>query len=221
MSITKRILCYGDSNTYGYDGRDMPLSGTFTRFDEDTRWTCLLQKALGKDWCVYEAGMGGRTTVFDDPLEYGRNGIAALDTIFKSNDPVDLVVVMLGTNDLKDLFSASAEMIAGGMERLVIRLQELIFRSQNPAAKILIVSPANVSKTAQGTYMYGFSDLSVEKGKQLPTFYQALAKKYGCAFADAAQWVTVDPSDGTHLNPEGHRVFAEHLLEVIQTIPLA
>ena len=214
----KRVLCFGDSNTYGFDGREMAVTGDFSRFDEETRWTHLLGNMLGNGWCVYEAGMGGRTTVFDDPLEYGRNGLKALDVVFKSNEPVDLVTIMLGTNDLKDMFNASAEVISWGMEQLIQRLQDLIARSRNPQTKILIIAPANVSATSAGSYMYGFSEHSVAKGRELPRLYAALAQKYGCSFWDASRHVSVDPSDGTHLNPQGHRLFAESLLPVIQSI---
>lgn len=214
----KQILCYGDSNTYGFDGRSMSVSGDHARFDESTRWTRLLQKNLGSGFLVCEEGMNGRTTVFDDPLAYGRNGYSYLEVAFETHQPVDLVVVMLGTNDLKDQFSASAQVIAWGMERLVIRLQELIFHSLNPAAKILLVAPANVRKNAQGGFCYDFSERSVAKGEQLPPLYRALAERYRCAFVDANDWTSVDEADGTHLNPEGHRIFADQIAEVIRSI---
>lgn len=214
----KRILCYGDSNTYGFDGRKMAETGTFTRYDESIRWTCLLERILGDGYRISDEGMGGRTTVFDDPLEYGRCGIAMLDTAFKSHEPVDLVMVMLGTNDLKDQFSASANVIASGMERIIIRLKELISESRNPEAKILIVSPINVSRTSHGNYMYDFSDRSVKEGAALAECYERLARRYGCEFADADKWVSVDPSDGTHMNPEGHKIFAENIARVMKNI---
>lgn len=214
----KRILCYGDSNTYGCDARRMPIDGTNGRYDEQTRWTCLLEKELGPDWRVREAGMNGRTTVFEDPLEAGRCGIATLDVVFKSAAPVDLVIVMLGTNDLKDQFSASAPVIAWGLERLVVRLRELIAESLNPAAKILLVAPANVAASASGEFYYDISERSVKNGERLPALYAAAAEKHGCLFADAGQWVKTDPSDGVHLSPESHRVLAAHLAEIARKI---
>ncbi|GAP41468.1 GDSL-type esterase/lipase family protein [Flexilinea flocculi] len=214
----KQILCYGDSNTYGYDSREYPATGKSGRFDESVRWTCLLQKDLGDSAHVYEAGMGGRTTVFEDPLEYGRNGYTFLDVAFKSNEPLDLIIVMLGTNDIKDQFAASAGVIASGMERLIIRLKELISESHNPAARILLVSPVNVTKTAQGGFYYDFSEESISKGLKLGMLYQEIAIKHDCAFADANQWLVPDESDGTHFNPEGHRIFAEKISVIVRQL---
>lgn len=214
----KRILCYGDSNTYGYDGRRMPVDWTSGRFDENTRWTCLLEKNLGEGYRICEEGLNGRTTVFDDPLEYGRSGIASIDIAFKTHQPVDLIMVMLGTNDLKDQFYVSADVIASGMERIIIRLKELISESLNTETKILVVAPANVSRTSQGDYMYGFSDRSVREGAALASCYERLAERFGCEFTDAGKWIAVDPSDGTHLSPESHRIFAENMAEIIKKI---
>jgi lysophospholipase L1-like esterase len=214
--ILKHILCYGDSNTYGFDGRLIPKTGERRRYDETVRWTWLLKKILGQDYDVIEEGMNGRTTVFDDPTEGGRNGFKSLEVIFQSHQPLDLVVIMLGTNDLKDQFSAAPLVISKGMERLVILLKEMIAGSFNPDAKILIVAPPDVSCSANGVFYYDFSERSVEKGKRLPNFYRQIAERYNCLFADAGTWVKMDSSDGTHLNPDGHSVFARKLAEEIR-----
>lgn len=214
----KTILCYGDSNTYGFDGTLMPVTGEGRRFDENTRWTCLLGKLLGEGYCVISEGLNGRTTVFDDPEEYGRNGLSTLDPIFRSQQPVDLVTVMLGTNDLKDMFSASADVISNGMRRIIVRLQQLIAESANPGAKILLMAPANVACGADGIYRYDLSAASVVKGARLAEKYRALAEQYGCEFADVGSWVKVDPSDGTHLSAESHRIIAEKLAETVKAV---
>ena len=95
----RRILCFGDSNTWGYD----PATGE--RFDEQTRWTGVLQAALGGDYTVIEEGLNGRTTVWDDPIEGHKNGHEYLVPCLETHRPLDLVVLMLGTNDLKRRFS--------------------------------------------------------------------------------------------------------------------
>src|SRR6056297_2207238 len=112
----KRILCYGDSNTWGY----VPLTGE--RYDETVRWTMLLQEKLGGDYKIIEEGLNGRTTVLDDPLEPGRNGLTYLGPCVQSQSPLDLVVLMLGTNDLKRRFSLAPEEIAMGLEKLVLAI---------------------------------------------------------------------------------------------------
>lgn len=211
----KRILCYGDSNTFGMDGVALVENGRCHRFDENTRWTSLLQEKLGNDWRLAEAGLCGRTTVFDDPMEPGRNGLATLDVTFLCHQPVDLVIVMLGTNDLKDLFHASAYAVTLGMEQILLRLQELIAKSESPDAKILLLCPTPIRESAQG-YQYDFSAASVEKAKELSWRYQALAQKHHCLYADVGQWVTTDLSDGVHLTPDAHRIIAEKVLDIIQ-----
>ena len=107
------VLCFGDSNTYGYipDG-----SG---RFDESVRWTGLLQKRLGQDFHVIEEGLCGRTTVFQDALREGRRGVDLIGTLVESHNPIDILVVMLGTNDCKTRYGASAGTIAKGMEQVI------------------------------------------------------------------------------------------------------
>ena len=214
----KRILCYGDSNTYGDDARRVPTDGVHGRYDEETRWPCRLQTLLGREWHIYEAGMNGRTTVFEDPLAAGRCGIADLDVTFKSCDPVDLIIVMLGTNDLKDMFCASAEVIAQGLERLVARLQQLIAESLNPEARILILSPVNVRAAENGRFYYGFSPRSVGKGQLLSALYSRVARERACLFADAAAWASPAAADGVHLDHKGHEQLAQGLYECLQTM---
>ena len=212
----KHILCYGDSNTYGYDSRPCLRGLPPRRYDESVRWTCLLQKRLGDGFRVYEQGMPGRTTVFEDPLEYGRSGIAALDTVFKSNDPYDLIIVMLGTNDLQGRFAANACVITQGMERIMIRLKELIARSANPAARVLVLSPPRILPAPDGFMQY--EQEWIDQGRLLPRLYQRSCQALGCLFADTSGWGDPDPADGVHLGPEGHRTFAEHLEPLVRSI---
>ena len=91
----RHILCYGDSNTWGY------TPGTGERHAPDVRWTGVLRRLLGEGWEVLEEGMNGRTTVFDNPMSPGRNGSAYLLTCLETHKPLDLVILMLGTNDLR------------------------------------------------------------------------------------------------------------------------
>ncbi len=116
------ILCFGDSNTYGYcpDG-----SG---RFDADTRWTGLLQKKLGTNDRIIEEGLCGRTTVFSDELREGRRGLDTIGILLESHAPVDLLILMLGTNDCKTRYNASAGTIAKGLEQ-VIKVLSLSLRT--------------------------------------------------------------------------------------------
>ena len=129
------ILCFGDSNTYGYrpDG-----SG---RFDADTRWTDLLQKKLGTNDRIIEEGLCGRTTVFSDELREGRRGLDTIGILLESHAPVDLLILMLGTNDCKTRYNASAGTIAKGLEQVITKAQ----KSSSHPFRLFVISLLRVS----------------------------------------------------------------------------
>ena len=110
--MKKTIVAFGDSNTHGY------CSETGGRFSGKERWTCLLERHLGSDYRVMEEGLSGRTTVLEDPLFEGLNGLSSIFQCLMTHEPVDLLIIMLGTNDTKARFSCNAENIAKGLERL-------------------------------------------------------------------------------------------------------
>ena len=113
------ILCLGDSNTHGYcaDPKDNADGGI--RFNEDERWTCRLQTALGDKYLVTEEGLSGRTTVFADPIHESMDALSVAYPLLKSHEVIDLLIIMLGTNDVKERFNANAACIGAGMERLI------------------------------------------------------------------------------------------------------
>ena len=117
--MKKHIVCFGDSNTHGYCAEPADCADGGDRFNENERWTCLLQKALGEDYLVIEEGLSGRTTVFQDPLHECMSGLDAIYSCLMSHERVDLLIIMLGTNDTKERFGANSACIAIGMERLV------------------------------------------------------------------------------------------------------
>ena len=114
------ILCFGDSNTYGYkpDGTG--------RFDTDTRWTALLQKKLGADHRVIEEGLCGRTTVFQDDLREGRRGLDLIGVTMEMQNPIDFLILMLGTNDCKSRYNASAGTIAKGLAQVIQKARKML-----------------------------------------------------------------------------------------------
>lgn len=215
----KRILCYGDSNTWGYNPNAFdPVSGASERYNEDMRWPKRMEKLLGAQYCILEEGLNGRTTVFDDPLGPARNGIEHLEAVFRSCDPVDLVVLMLGTNDLKDMFSASAEVVGWGMERLIRHLKGLMENSLSHAAQILLISPVAVAPSADGTYFYGFSQSSSRKARDISEIYCSIAELHGLYFLDASDVAAPGQSDGIHLEESGHAALAEAVADCIMEL---
>jgi lysophospholipase L1-like esterase len=205
----KRILCYGDSNTFGTDGK------TGQRFPYNIRWPGALQMLLGEAYRVIEEGLGGRTTVWDDPIEMHKNGRTYLMPCLHSHMPLDLVIIMLGTNDLKKRFDVPACDIAGGMEVLINDI--LISRSGRggTAPKMLLIAPVIIEGL---TELADILEGGVEKSKQLPVLYRNLAKKYGTAFFDSNDAAKPCTEDGVHLDAQGHGRLAEMIRDEILTI---
>ena len=110
--MKKHILCFGDSNTHGYCADPADCADGGDRFNEQERWTCLLQDRLGDTCKVYEEGLSGRTTVFADPLHESMDGLGVIYSTLMSHERVDLLIIMLGTNDTKERLGANAPCIA-------------------------------------------------------------------------------------------------------------
>lgn len=208
--MLKNIMCFGDSNTYGF------IAGSGGRYDENTRWTRLLQKKLGASYNVIEEGLNGRTTVYDDPEKKFMNGSEYLEMCVATHRPIDLVILMLGTNDSKERYHAEPEDIAGGMERLVRILREpSVYHKE-----VLIVSPIHISeRILQSEYCDSFGGLKgAEKSKKLAAEYERIAKEYHCYYLDAADVATADNTDAIHLDASGHAALAEAFYHKIKEL---
>jgi len=201
----KSILCYGDSNTWGYD----PI--TKNRHPYEERWTGRLAIKLGSDYQVIEEGMNGRTTVFEDPIEEYRNGRKYLYPCLETHRPIDLVVLMLGTNDTKIRHCAIAKDIANGLEQLIKFIRNYGCGPNGGIPKILVVSPIGIRHVMSDHTSSGiiFSTQAVEKVKELPKYYEQLAKTYGCGYLNAAEYAEPSFHDGIHMYPEEHAKLAD------------
>lgn len=209
----KNILCYGDSNTWGHNP-DATVEGEW-RLPHHSRWPNLVQKALGDGYHVVEEGLGGRTTMFEEPSSPGRNGLALLVPLMQSHQPLELIVFMLGTNDTKSTHSAPAGEIAMGMEALVKAAQNPFATDRRRAPEILIISPILVAKPA---FFNLFDEGSMEKSRQLAPEYRRVAEAYGCHFLDAAQYASPSPKDNIHLDAAGHAALAAPVAAKIKEI---
>ena len=190
------ILCYGDSNTWGY------IPGTGGRYAREVRWTGVLQNRLGPGFHVIEEGLNGRTTVWDDPVEgVHRNGRTYLLPCLESHMPLDLVVLFLGVNDLKRRFGVPAADIARSAGTLV----ELIQRSGTGSSAdlpVLLIAPAPLGRLTEYAEML---EGGTEKSRQLASRYREIAEEHGCRFLDAGEVVRSSDLDGVHLDEEQHR----------------
>jgi len=211
----KTVLCYGDSNTYGYD----PSNGL--RYPEDVRWTCRLQKFLGDSYRVIEEGCNGRTAIFDDPLEGWKDGMDYLKPCLNSHKPVDIVILMLGSNDLKETFHASAEQIADGAGLLVDVIQSFTKEKQGYVPAIVLVSPPEIGEGISRSPFYGeFYEDAIGRSKEFPKWYRKIAERYGCVFFDAAGYVRPSEIDSLHLSVKGHEILADQMFKVIESLEL-
>jgi len=200
----KNVLCYGDSNTWGY------APGIGERFPWELRWPGILQQSLGKTFHVIEAGLNGRTTVFDDPGKAGYNGLTSLGPILESCPLLDVVILMLGTNDLKHHLGVSAIETAQGIERLVEKIEADSERKVQDTPKILIVSPPGIhagSLTSSSLFQG-----ALEKLREFPRLFSEVADNKGCYFLDAAQFVKPSTVDGVHLDEQGHARLAQVII---------
>ncbi len=203
--MRKRILCYGDSNTWGY----MPEIGT--RYEEDVRYPGVLAAELGQEYRVVEEGLSGRTTVFSDRMEPERCGIDHLFPFLLSHLPLDYLVVMLGTNDTKSHFHVNAREIGYGMEELLIKARHILDTRGSKAA-VILVSPVPIHPDNDPM----FDRESWKKSRELDSVYRELAKIYGCLYLDAGA-VTGDlGDDGIHLNFGGHREIGKAIAAIIK-----
>lgn len=210
--MKKHIVCFGDSNTHGY------CAETNGRFDETERWTCLLQKKLGEEYLVLEEGLSGRTTCFEDPIYEGLNGLDYIFPCLMSHEPVDLLVIMLGTNDTKERFGVSAACIALGLKRLVEKAAAITDCWRNGKANILIVTPQNIAPAYQDTEVGETMGRGcAEKSENLAAEYEKIAELTGCHYLDANAVLTAAPNeiDYMHLTAEGHSQLAQALAEKI------
>lgn len=204
------ILFYGDSNTWGYD----PV--TSLRYPLHARWTTICADLLGADFHCIPCGMNGRTTAFDDPLKGARNGLSGLDYALQAHKPLDLMVVMLGTNDLKYTDAAGA---AEGMEKLVrsILTANERFSLSSPVfpesgACLLLVSPAFLKGHV------GDRGDDIRESRRLAGLYRSVADRYAQHFMDAAAYAEPSDADGVHLGPEGHEKLGKAMADRIREI---
>lgn len=212
----KRILCYGDSNTWGADPDGGP------RYDAHTRYTKVLQALLGKDYEVIEEGLPGRTSVYNTDVDAFVNGRTYLYPCLSSHAPLDLVIIMLGTNDLSTGGKVNAYYAAAGVERLVNLVRHWSIDVRRECPQILMVSPPLLCQNpcceelAFFRHVFDY-DWCAQESRHFREHYQAVAKTRDCAFL-AAEDYTETGSDGIHLTRESHIRLAQALHDKVKSL---
>ncbi|WMC93392.1 SGNH/GDSL hydrolase family protein [Kineothrix sp. MB12-C1] len=207
----RQILCFGDSNTFG----SIPGGG---RYPREIRWPGQLQSLLDDDFYVIEEGMGGRTTVWDDPTEPYRSGIRALPISLHTHSPLSLIVLSLGTNDCKSYINVSPAAIAKGIEHLCKTVQQFDYGVKYSKPDILLVSPIHIGEGVADNPLSIFDELSVRKSQALAPLYRTIADNLGCFFLDASKVSQASSIDKLHMDEEGHTCLAEAIYESVSVI---
>ncbi len=208
--MKKRILCFGDSNTYGHD----PADGT--RLPEDVRWTGVLQSLLGPEYTIIEEGLCGRSTLWDDPVEDHLSGLTYFQPCLDSASPVDLVIIMLGTNDTKNYFSGGARSSAMGVGRLAAIASRSTAGPGRKAPEVLVISPIRIYP--QNAWPHIFDADAVQKSIEFPAAFRRVADEQGFRCMDAQAFAETSHVDGVHLDAENHRKLAEAICREIKAI---
>ena len=217
MPAGTTILCYGDSNTHGTKPLLQP--GVLQRYEAHERWPGVVRDRLGAGWTVVEEGLPARTTVHDDPIE-GRhkNGLAYLQACLESHLPLDLVVLMLGTNDLKARFSVTPADIASSVEVL---LKEVVARNAGPdggTPRLLLVAPVPIEEIG---FLGAIFEGGAAKSRELASLYEQVAARQRATFLDAGAVIEVSPTDGIHFEVAQHRRLGEAVAEAIAGMGIA
>ncbi|MFM7603942.1 MAG: SGNH/GDSL hydrolase family protein [Prosthecobacter sp.] len=213
----KHILCFGDSNTWGFIPESMTESYP-RRHPHDVRWTGVLASELGESFRIIEEGQNGRTTVHDDPFALVRNAKAVLPALLESHKPLDLVVLMLGTNDLKNVFGVSSSEIAVGVKILA---QTILGSDAGLAAKpprLLLMCPPTLGPLSHLPDLEAkFTDAQT-RSQQLPKHYEAAAAALGCAYLNTQEIITPSPVDGIHLDAVAHQKLGKAVAAKIKAL---
>ena len=208
------ILCFGDSNTWGYD------PSTQTRFPNNIRWTGVLQNLLGDKFNIIEEGLNGRTTNVNEREEHAlgyyrdfRSSMDLISILIETNSPIDLLVVMLGTNDLKNNFNQSSDDISTNMKLVCEAIINNDYFNSKP---IILVSPTHINESS--TNLLDSFIGTTEKSKSLAILYKKIADDLDLFFVDASQSVKTNQIDGLHWDAMQHSDFANSIYNKINSI---
>lgn len=199
----KRILCFGDSNTYGYN----PHNGS--RYDKNTRWTGVLQKLAGENYKIVEAGGNNRTAFSDNPNGIQFTGYKLLPEYLKEN--YETIILAIGINDLQIFYNPTIEEFENGIRAFVSGIVEKTLDSD-----IIILSPSHITESIlKSNFRFLFDEISIEKSKKITPIYEKIAKEYNCKLLDLNKLVNTSKIDGLHYEAEEHKKIAESVIKLI------
>ena len=200
----KRVLCFGDSNTFGFNPEDG------SRYDKKTRWTGVLQSLCGNNFHIIEAGCNNRTAFMDNPAGKMFTGYKMLPELLNNN--IDYVILAIGINDLQFQYNVLLEDIKNGISNLVKIVTKTL-----PESKIILISPTKLTENVLKSPIFStlFDESSIKKSKHLAKIYKQIALENNCDFIDLNTFVTPSSIDGLHFEPNEHKKIAEKIFEHI------
>ena len=202
----KKIICYGDSNTFGLNTKDGQ------RFDQNTRWTAILQKYLGTEYEVINEGACDRTGFVNNPKGFEFSAQRHFPKMISKIDNIDILIIALGTNDLQFQYSISVGAIEKGLENL-IKL------AQTKAENIIIIPPLILSeKILEGSFNFQFNKTSIVKSRKIGRIYRQISNAYHCNYFDINKFTKPSDVDGLHYNEESHKIIGDNLSNLINKL---
>ena len=207
----KKILCYGDSNTFGYNpdfefNPDDGLNSTDgLRYDGNTRWTALLQTSLPEDYQIIEEGLCDRNGFVNNPKGFEFSAQRHFPKLLSKSEVMDTLILAVGTNDLQIQYDISYGTVEKGLETLILLAKEK-FRN------IIIIPPVILSeKILDGFFSFQFDETSIIKSRKVGKIYKKLATLYNCKLFDINKFTQPSDTDGLHYDAESHKLISEKL----------
>ena len=202
----KKIICYGDSNTFGFNPKDG------SRFDKNTRWTAILQKYLGTEYEVINEGACDRTGFVNNPKGFEFSAQRHFPKMISKIDNIDILIIALGTNDLQLQYCISVGAIEKGLENLIKLAQ--------PKAKYIIIIPPVVlsEKVLEGFFNIQFDKTSIVKSRKIGRIYRQISNAYHCNYFDINKFTKPSDVDGLHYNEESHKIIGDNLSNLINKL---
>lgn len=203
----KKILIFGDSNTFGY------IPTLRTRYDHKTRWSGILKTLLSANFEIIEEGCNNRTCFCDNPVGFAQTGFKILPTLLSSD--LDVVILAVGINDTQAHYNVALEDFYTGLENLI-----KITKTGAPNAKIILAAPAQLTDGIFNDDYFStlFDETSIEKSHHLSAIFEKVAEEQNCYLLDWNKFVTVCEKDGLHFEPEAHKIIAEKTFELLNKI---
>lgn len=199
----KKILCFGDSNTFGYN----PNNGS--RYNENSRWTGILKNLCKNNYEIIEAGCNNRTAFSNNPDGIQFTGYMILPEYLKKF--YDIIILAIGINDLQKFYNPTLEEFETGIENLIKKIKEYL-----PDSNIIILSPSHITENIlNSNFRFMFNETSIEKSKQITPIYEKIANEYNCKFLDLNKIVIPSEIDGLHYEVEEHKKIAQSIITLL------